>query len=242
MSNPSKFSARQQALADELSALMDADTAIRHLVCDALKAFKCQQSMRHEFGLLAQIPTFAYAFGPGDDCTFAKFYLAAEALGSIKLPGAGLLDRIPVNEYAMLLAVAAAARSQDPHRKVGAAALNADNRCIATSYNGLVSGKEFDFIWWESDENRRTRVVHAEANLISLTARNEVATVAVTLLPCGPCALALAAHGVKTILYGREYKHDQLAKEILADFGVSLRFVPAQAVAENLQGVLPFII
>jgi dCMP deaminase len=227
MSNSSKLSPAQQALAAELSALMDADKLVRHLVCDALKAFKRQQSMRHEFGRLTAIPTFAYVFG---------------ALASQKLPGSSVLDRIPVDEYAMFLAVAAAARSQDPHRKVGASALNADNRCIATSYNGLVAGKEFDFIWWESDENRRTRVVHAEANLVSLTARNEAATVAVTLLPCGPCALALAAHGVKTILYGREYKHDQLAKEILADFGVSLRFVPAQAVAENLQGVLPFII
>ena len=36
----------------------------------------------------------------------------------------------------MTLAHAAALRSEDPYRKVGAAALDADNRVIGTAYNG----------------------------------------------------------------------------------------------------------
>ena len=40
----------------------------------------------------------------------------------------------------MTLAHAAALRSEDPYRKVGAAALDADNRVIGTAYNGLYPG------------------------------------------------------------------------------------------------------
>ena len=49
-------------------------------------------------------------------------------------------SRLSIPEYAMALAEVASLRSEDPFRKVGAAALDADNRVIATAYNGLAPG------------------------------------------------------------------------------------------------------
>ena len=48
--------------------------------------------------------------------------------------------RLSIPEYAMALAEVASLRSEDPFRKVGAAALDWDNRVIATAYNGLAPG------------------------------------------------------------------------------------------------------
>jgi dCMP deaminase len=116
--------------------------------------------------------------------------------------------RPTIDEYAMLLASAAALRSEDPSRKVGAVALDHENRVIATAYNGLPSGWDVADDWWQNDDQRRKFVVHAESNLCSLTHRGAVRTVACTTIPCGPCALNLIAHGVKRVVYGLTYPRD----------------------------------
>ena len=54
----------------------------------------------------------------------------------------------------MTLAHAAALRSEDPYRKVGAAALDADNRVIGTAYNGLYPGFKAQDTFWASREER----------------------------------------------------------------------------------------
>ena len=53
-------------------------------------------------------------------------------------PGGGFTggvggERLQIPEYAMALAHVAALRSEDPYRKVGAAALDFDNRVIGTA-------------------------------------------------------------------------------------------------------------
>ncbi len=48
--------------------------------------------------------------------------------------------RLSIPQYAMALAHVASLRSEDPYRKVGAAALDFDNRVIGTAYNGLAPG------------------------------------------------------------------------------------------------------
>ena len=50
------------------------------------------------------------------------------------------MSRLPIPQYVMALAHVAALRSEDPYRKVGAAALDKDNRVIGTAYNGLFPG------------------------------------------------------------------------------------------------------
>jgi deoxycytidylate deaminase len=222
---------------------MDQYPAIKKFATVALAEFRRQRSMRKPYRELTLIRQFVDVFGGNDlDKDFPKFYLAIEELASKKIPSSGELFRIGIPEYAMLLAVAAASRSEDPSRKTGACALDKNHRCIATAYNGLAAGSQVDFTWWDSDENRRKKVIHAEENLVSLTKRGEVEIVAVTLLPCGPCARLLAAHGVKKVYYGREYQHDTDGKEILADYGISLEFISAQGAADDLKNTLPFIL
>ncbi|MFY7930828.1 MAG: hypothetical protein ACOVS5_18310 [Oligoflexus sp.] len=48
--------------------------------------------------------------------------------------------RISIPKYAMALAHVASLRSEDPFRKVGAVAIDFDNRVIGTAYNGLAPG------------------------------------------------------------------------------------------------------
>ena len=60
--------------------------------------------------------------------------------------------RLPIPQYVMTLAHAAALRSEDPYRKVGAAALDADNRVIGTAYNGLYPGFKAQDTFWASRE------------------------------------------------------------------------------------------
>ena len=55
------------------------------------------------------------------------------------------VSRLSIPEYAMALAHVASMRSEDPYRKVGAAALDFDNRVIGTAYNGLAPG--FAGVW-----------------------------------------------------------------------------------------------
>ena len=105
----------------------------------------------------------------------------------------------------MTLAHAAALRSEDPYRKVGAAALDADNRVIGTAYNGLYPGFKAQDTFWASRDERQKYMLHAEINLCSLFRRGEAKVVACTTMPCTSCMQALCAHGVKTIYYCEPY-------------------------------------
>jgi dCMP deaminase len=130
--------------------------------------------------------------------------------------------RIDWLEYAMILADAAAKRSEDPYRKVGACALNGDKMVIGLGYNGLASGKNASGEFWENRDERRKYMIHAETNCLSLCKKGEVDILATTLLPCSYCSTMIAAYGVKTVLYKEEYDYDTEAKKIFGFYGVSL--------------------
>jgi len=142
--------------------------------------------------------------------------------------------RLSKEEYALALALIASMRSEDPKRKVGAAALTKDNRVIATAYNGLAAGMYQPQEWWNVDENRRTHVIHAEANLCSLFRRGEAYIVACTTIPCTPCALNLVAHGVHTVVYGEPYPRDTVGMEILSQNDVRLVRVPISSIRARI--------
>tara|TARA_R110000868_G_scaffold73521_1_gene213157 strand:+ start:2991 stop:3488 length:498 start_codon:yes stop_codon:yes gene_type:complete len=133
-----------------------------------------------------------------------------------------MIDRISIDHYAMLLAVAASTRSEDPHTKVGACALNKDNRVIGLAYNGLPTGITWTPEQWADRDNKRLFMVHAEQNLCSLFTRGDCHTVATSLCPCGPCANLLVAHGVKRVLYRETYGHDGTGLDILNHHGVQV--------------------
>ena len=95
-------------------------------------------------------------------------------------------DRLGIPEYAMALAHVASLRSEDPFRKVGAAALDRDNRVIGTAYNGLAPGFDPPPGFWDDWDDRQKFMLHAEINLCSLFKRGEARLVATTTMRAKP--------------------------------------------------------
>lgn len=121
----------------------------------------------------------------------------------------------------MALAHVASLRSEDPYRKVGAAALDFDNRVIGTAYNGLAPGFDPTAGFWDDREARQKYMLHAEVNLCSLFRRGEVKLVACTTMPCTSCMQTLCAYGVREI-YFRDIYHASDAQEIADLYGIHL--------------------
>ena len=132
--------------------------------------------------------------------------------------------RISIPSYAMALAHVASLRSEDPYRKVGAAALDHDNRVIATAYNGLAPGFNAPDGFWADREGRQKFMLHAEINLCSLFKRGEAKIVATTTMPCTACMQTLCAYGIKEIYYREIYQVSD-APEIAALYNVKLEQV-----------------
>lgn len=133
--------------------------------------------------------------------------------------------RLSIPEYAMQLARVASLRSEDPYRKVGAAALDYDNRVIGTAYNGLAPGFDAPPGFWEDRDKRQKFMLHAEINLCSLIKRGEAKLIACTTLPCTSCMQALCANGVKEVYYEEDYPNSH-ALEIAQTYGVKLVQLP----------------
>lgn len=133
-------------------------------------------------------------------------------------------SRISIPRYAMALAQVASLRSEDPYRKVGAAALDHDNRVIATAYNGLAPGFNAPDDFWNDREGRQKFMLHAEINLCSLFKRGEAKIVATTTMPCTACMQTLCAYGIKEVYYQEVY-HASEAPEIAELYGIRLEKV-----------------
>ena len=103
------------------------------------------------------------------------------------------------------MALAAAERSEDPYRKVGACAMNEEGRVIGVAYNGVMAGFDVGPHFWDDRNQRQLYMLHAEQNLCALVKRGELFAVAVTLQPCPDCAKLLVAHGVREVYYLEKY-------------------------------------
>jgi dCMP deaminase len=140
-------------------------------------------------------------------------------------------QRLTIPQYVMALAHVASLRSEDPYRKVGAAALDHHNRVIGTAYNGLAPGYDAPEGFWDDRDKRQKYMLHAEVNLCSLFKRGEARVVATTTMPCTSCMQTLCAYGVEEIYYEEEYKASD-AKEVAAIYGVKLEQVVSFPKAE----------
>lgn len=132
------------------------------------------------------------------------------------------------DEYALDLASVAATRSEDPFQKVGACALDHNNRVIGVAYNGLASGKTPPSDFWQDRDARRPFVIHAECNLLSLIKRGECKTVACTLLPCASCAVSIAAHGVERVVFREIYQRDTRAFKIFEFYDIECKQITSK--------------
>lgn len=134
------------------------------------------------------------------------------------------MSRLSIPQYAMALAHVASLRSEDPYRKVGAAALDFSHRVVGTAYNGLAPGFDAPEGFWEDRAGRQKFMLHAEINLCSLFKRGEVKLVATTTMPCTSCMQTLCSYGVKEIYY-RDVYHKSEAPEISELYGIKLQQV-----------------
>ncbi len=133
--------------------------------------------------------------------------------------------RLDWAEYALLLAEAASLRSEDPYRQVGACALDYDNRVLGVGYNGLAPGKVVGAGFWKDRDARRSYMIHAEANCLSLFNRGECQLLAVTLLPCSSCATLIAGYEIKQVVYRELYHRDDKALDIFDFYDVECKQV-----------------
>ena len=129
--------------------------------------------------------------------------------------------RLTIPEYAMALAHVASLRSEDPYRKVGAVAIDFDNRVIGTAYNGLAPGYDAAQEFWADRDERRKYMLHAEVNLCSLFTRGNVRLVACTTKPCTSCMQMLCAYGIQEIYFRDDYPGSE-APELAELYGIRL--------------------
>ena len=114
-------------------------------------------------------------------------------------------------------------RSEDLHQKVGACILNKDGRVLSVGYNGLLSKINANEKFWSNRDLRRNYIIHAETNALSFINKNDLPfLIAVTLLPCADCAKNIACHGIKKVVYNREYERDQTSKKIFKLYDIEL--------------------
>jgi len=134
-----------------------------------------------------------------------------------------LQNRLTWSEYALNIADAASLRSEDPYVKVGACALDHDYRVLGVGYNGVASGKDASYNFWQDRAARRPFIIHAEVNCLSLFKRGECKILAVTLLPCSYCAAMIAGYGIGQVIYRDEYERDDGAKQIFDFYNIRYR-------------------
>lgn len=96
----------------------------------------------------------------------------------------------------MGLAAIIAARSEDPHQKVGCIAIRHDKSVVGIGYNGVPSGVEID---WSGRDERRPLVIHAEANALRYAKPDEVMCLYVTLPPCPSCLTLIASYRIPVV-------------------------------------------
>lgn len=133
------------------------------------------------------------------------------------------LKRIGWEEYALELAKTASIRSQDPYRKVGACALDWNNRVLGVAYNGLAPGKNVSSKFWKNREQRLPYILHAEQNLLSLFNRNQARLIAVTLLPCTSCAKLICCWNIPLVIYHEDYFRDSGALDVFKFYQVKVK-------------------
>lgn len=145
--------------------------------------------------------------------------------------------RINWDEYALSLAHVAKLRSEDLHRKVGACALDYNNRVLGVAYNGLKSGTNVNSNFWLDRNKRRPFMIHAEANLLSLFKKGECNTIALTCSPCSACATLIAAHDIKRVVYSNPYENDTEGLDILSFYDIEQVYIDSSSIYNIIQSI-----
>ena len=148
------------------------------------------------------------------------------------------MPKISWEKHALLLAWAATRRSEDPYMKVGACALGHNNEVLGVAYNGLVSGKEVDKEFWKDRDKRRPFMIHAEANLLARISHGQARTIAITLQTCTHCAQAIAAYGIKKVVYSMKYDFDKGGLNVLDFYNIEHKCISKDEMQEEIKNLV----
>lgn len=148
------------------------------------------------------------------------------------------MQRISWDKHALLLAWAAIRRSEDPYLKVGACALGHSNEVLGVAYNGLIPGKIVDDEFWKDRDKRRPFMIHAETNLLARINPGQARLIAITLQPCSHCAQAIAAYGIKKVVYSMKYDFDKKGLSILDFYNIEHKCISKDEMHEEAKNLV----
>lgn len=147
------------------------------------------------------------------------------------------MQRPSWDQYFMDITRLVATRSTCLRRQVGALLVK-DRNILATGYNGVPSGITHcetagclrERLGVPSGERHELcRGLHAEQNAIIQAARHgtniDGSTLYCTTMPCIICTKMLINAGITTVVYAEGYA-DALAREMIAEAGISIRHFP----------------
>lgn len=105
------------------------------------------------------------------------------------------------DDYFLAIADAVRRRSKDPSTQVGCVVADARHRVVATGYNGAPPGIDDAALDW-SRPAKYEWVIHSELNAL-LHAPGDLTgcTLYVTGTPCSACMRAVAASGIRRVVY-----------------------------------------
>lgn len=134
-------------------------------------------------------------------------------------------NRLSKDEYACMIALSVASRSEDPHTIAGCCILNCDGRIISTGYNGLSNGKSLPSILATEKYRhiKRDIFIHAETNALSLIKKGEGHSIYLNISPCKGCAINIVAHDIKQVVFVKDYAISEEYKNIFKFYGISYR-------------------
>jgi len=147
-------------------------------------------------------------------------------------------NRISWEKHALILAFGASLRSEDPYTRVGACALDYNHNVLGVSYNGLISNFTAPKGFWKDRDKRRQYMIHAETNLLARININQAHIIAVTLLPCSSCAINIAAHKIKKVVYSEKYDYDTKGLDIFKFYNIEVKQIPYREIKNEVHKLL----
>lgn len=125
-------------------------------------------------------------------------------------------------EYFMMMAYLSTTRSTCDRLHVGCVIVK-DNRVLSTGYNGFIAGAPHVGCVRDGHEQL---TIHAEINAVCHASKEGIAlkgsTAYVTHYCCINCTKALISAGINEIIFGEDYKNDELVEPLCQTAGVKL--------------------
>jgi deoxycytidylate deaminase len=81
-------------------------------------------------------------------------------------------------------------------------------------------------------------MIHAEANLLARISHGQARTIAITLQPCTHCAQAIAAYGIKKVVYSMKYDFDKGGLNVLDFYNIEHKCISKDEMQEEIKNLV----